>query len=242
MTFKTQCKLSVSPSKKAREAGAPYKESHSKRFRDRVMDARECLSNDERVLLLVRERNDCKAELREKCEQIKKLEVALRAVRAQLARDATKPGSSVAEQGNSINDLRVTRLVSENNDLEKNLREARAQISTWKRDARVSHLQELKLELAVYQSEVARLYSVLQGGRERDLRKSCVESRLREALDAVETKRRHHSRIKRETFRECRGPKPLFRGCHAVPEYCRAASGRKWGSLQRTTGAKEGIH
>ncbi|PWV14899.1 putative flagellum transition zone component [Trypanosoma cruzi] len=188
MTFKTQCKLSVSPSKKAREVGAPYKESHSKRFRDRVMDARECLSNDDRVLLLVRERNDCKAELREKCEQIKKLEVALRAVRAQPARDATKPGSSVAEQGNSINDLRVTRLVSENNDLEKNLREARAQISTWKRDARVSHLQELKLELAVYQSEVARLYSVLQGGRERDLRKSCVESRLREALDAVKRK------------------------------------------------------
>ncbi|EKF32706.1 flagellum transition zone component, putative [Trypanosoma cruzi marinkellei] len=188
MTFKTQRKLSVSPSKKVREVGAPYKESHSKRFRDRVMDARECLSNDDRVLLLARERNDCKAELREKSEQIKKLEVALRAMRAQLAMDAVKPGSSVAEQENSISDLRVTRLVNENNDLEKNLREARAQISAWKRDARVSHLQELKLELAVYQSEVTRLYSMLQRGRKRDLRKSCVESRLCEALDAVKQK------------------------------------------------------
>ncbi|RNF11889.1 putative flagellum transition zone component [Trypanosoma conorhini] len=188
VTPKPRRTRTVSASTKPREVGAPYKESHSKRFRDRVMGARDGLCNDDRVLLLAREKGECMAELREKSVQIKRLEVTVRALRAQLARSTSKIGVPLAEHEKFTDDARVSRLVDENNGLETRLREANAKLSTWKREARVAHLQELKMELAVYKAEVTRLLSTTQGGLERELRRSCIESRLREAVDAAKAK------------------------------------------------------
>ncbi|RNF02397.1 putative flagellum transition zone component [Trypanosoma rangeli] len=188
MTPKPRRTRPASVSTKPQEVGAPYKESHSKRFRDRVMDAQGGLSNDDRVLLLARDRSECMAELREKNVQIKRLEVTVRALRAQLARSTPKMGVPLAEDENFTCTTPVARLVDENNSLETRLREVTAQLSTWKRDARVAHLQELKTELAVYQAEVTRLSSTTQGCRGNELRRSCVESRLREAVDSLKAK------------------------------------------------------
>ncbi|ESL10847.1 flagellum transition zone component [Trypanosoma rangeli SC58] len=188
MTPKPRRTRPASVSAKPREVGAPYKESHSKRFRDRVMDAQGGLCNDDRVLLLARDRSECVAELREKNLRIKRLEVTVRALRAQLAQSASKMGVPLAEDDKFPCATPVARLVDENNSLETRLREVTAQISTWKRDARVAHLQELKAELAVYRAEVTHLSSTAQGGRGKELRNRCVESRLREAVDALKAK------------------------------------------------------
>ncbi|KEG13051.1 flagellum transition zone component [Trypanosoma grayi] len=179
---------SVSASKAARDVGAPYREPRSKRLRDQVVDARDAFSADERVFILTRDRNECKAELREKNEQMKKLEVTVRALRAHMVRNMAKERDSVLEDEGSSMDPEMKRLVDENMELERRLREANMQIMSWKRDARVAQLQELKAELAVYRAEVTRLSSLDHSAREKDIRRACMGSRLREALEVAQDK------------------------------------------------------
>ncbi|CBH15947.1 flagellum transition zone component, putative [Trypanosoma brucei gambiense DAL972] len=136
----------------------PYRESHSKRFRAKVVDCRAALSVDDQIITLKNENAKYKAQLLTKDVQLKELEAALRAFRAPrvpVPSGVTEP----AEVGGCYNgtDTEVARLTRENGEVWRRLQQSHAQLAVWKRDARVSKLQELKMELAVYQAEVTRL-------------------------------------------------------------------------------------
>ncbi|ORC85588.1 flagellum transition zone component, partial [Trypanosoma theileri] len=179
---------SVSSSKMGRIVGAPYKESRSKRLRDQVMDARDIRSSYEQVLLLTRDNNECMKKLREKEEELKRLEVMVQNYRLQMVRGTPTVNNNVVKSASSELDPQIMRLVNENVNLDKRLREANAQITELKRDARVGYLHELKTELAVYQAEVVRLSSMMRGRCDKDLRKNSLGSRLRQALDSLQEK------------------------------------------------------
>ncbi|KAF8288065.1 hypothetical protein TcBrA4_0012810 [Trypanosoma cruzi] len=156
--------------------------------------ARECLSNDAQgPSFLYAERNDCaEAELREKCEQIKKLEVSLRRVRCAAGKGMRAKSRELCcrTRRTPLNDLAgETRLVSEKQRFgEEFACEARAQISTWKRDARVAHLRIEVGARSPNQSEGCRASNsvIAREAVERGFcGRVCVEPRLREALDAV---------------------------------------------------------
>ncbi|KAH9577951.1 hypothetical protein LSM04_000540 [Trypanosoma melophagium] len=179
---------SVSSSNMERSTGVPYKESRSKRLRDQVMGARDILSSSEQVLLLTRDNNECIRKLREKEEQLKKLEVMVQNFRVQMVRGASTVNNSIAKSDYSEMNSQVMRLVNENAILDKRLREANAQITELKRDARVAYLHELKTELAVYQAEVVRLSSMMRGRNDKVSQKNPLESRFRETLDSLQEK------------------------------------------------------
>nr|CCC93963.1 putative flagellum transition zone component [Trypanosoma congolense IL3000] len=155
-----RCSSSSAATKVAFDVAGPYRDSHSKRFRDRVAGAREASWGDVRLVTLKHENKRYKAELKAKDERLRELEVALRARSERMLRshcvvtEGTGSGEALPETSSE-----VERLAKENNELWRRLHQANSQITSWKRDVRVSQLQELKVELALCHSEMVRLTS-----------------------------------------------------------------------------------
>ncbi|KAH8620585.1 hypothetical protein ERJ75_000045400 [Trypanosoma vivax] len=157
----------TSTSRGFRDVGAPYRVSHTKRLRDAVADARDRFSSDERLIMLKHDNDRYRSELRAKCERLKELEVVVRTLRIQKSLNAPINSSETdCAHADAATNAEMTRLIDENMEMKRKLHKARSQLDVLKRDARVAHLQELKMDLAVYQSELARVLSSAASGTE----------------------------------------------------------------------------